>query len=309
MAIYDLEGNALSKLYNLNGEALSEAYDLNGNLLWTDTQPQPQEPDYSNYSYFEQWASKGIRNTQGFDIYDGKVFWVSKQGNSSIPADCYVFALFNGSQALSKPTITIYSGHGNNLCFDFPLLYADSAYTPHVYINRIANDFLSATLEKTLYISDGSIDCDACIDETDKTILWTLGHTASPSDTSAPFLISKWDLTELTDNGDGTYTPSLLQTVETPRPENSGYYQGCKFHDGVLWYANGYAGTSTQALIFGVDPDTGEVLHTIDCQTTAELEGVAWVEDENAVGGYALYVGFAGMALRKYTFGAKEAST
>ena len=297
MSVYNINGQELSNAYNVDGERLSIAYDIEENVVYTDAPPLP---NYNNYSFVQKWASKGIQYTQGFDVYDGKVFWVSKEGNATVPADCYVWNLSDGSQALQTQPITIYSGHGNNLSFDFPILYADSAYNPRIYVNTMTDEFV-ATLTRTLYLNDGCIDCDACIDPNDSNILWSIGHTANQSYPTAPFIISKWNLANLTDNGDGTYTPEKLQSVNTPQPANSFYIQGCKFHDGMMWYANGM---STGSLIIAVNPNPGDVVHTIDCETTIEPEGIAWVADETAVGGYALYAGFQGMMLRKYTFGA-----
>lgn len=295
MAIYNANGTALVSAHELDGDFVTVAYDVDGESVFSTT------VDYKDYSFSQVWASKGISSTQGFDIYDGKVFWVSKSRNSSADANCYVWNLSDGSQALGSEYITVYSWHGNNLCFDFPKLYASSAYTANCYINTMSDDFATATLTMTLAFNDGSIDCDACLDEDDKTILWTLGHSASSAYTSAPFYISKWDLDDLTDNGDGTYTPNLLQKVELPQPACF-YFQGCKMHDGLLWFASGYAGSSSQAYVYAVNPDTGSYVYTIDCATTTEPEGVAWVEDNDVYGGYALYVGFAGMMLRKYEF-------
>ena len=300
MPIYNINGTQAMNAYGIDGSDLIKAYGIDGVEIPIH---EHLHPDYNDYSFIQKWASKGISSTQGFDIYNGKVFWVSKSGNSSVPANCYVWNLSDGSQALENQPITIYSGHGNNLCFDFPLLYATSAYTPHVYVNFVTDDFVFSLL-RTLYINDGCKDCDACIDENDNTILWTLGHTAPSSDTSAPYYLSKWDLAQLAENDDGTFTPKLIKTIEVAQPANSFFYQGCKFHDGILWFANGYAGSSTTAYIFGVDPDTGEYLYSINCGTTAEPEGIAWVKDADAIGGYAMYVGFQNMAFRKYIFGA-----
>ena len=88
--VYNKSGNTLSAVYDKSGNALSHAYDKSGNVIYTAGDPVP---DYSSYSYTQKWASKGISSTQGFDIYDGKVFWVSKSGNSSVPANCYVWNL------------------------------------------------------------------------------------------------------------------------------------------------------------------------------------------------------------------------
>lgn len=297
MAIYKSNGLPLTSAHELDGDSVIAVYDAEGTIVFSPS------VNYKDYSFTQKWASKGISSTQGFDVYDGKVFWVSKSGNSSADSNCYVWNLSDGSQALDTPYITIYSWHGNNLCFNFPELYASSAYTPNCYINTLSDDFTTATLTKTLALNDGSIDCDACLDESDKTILWTLGHTANSSNPNAPFYISKWDLEHLTDNGNGTYTPQLLQKVELPQPVCF-YFQGCKMHDGLIWFASGYAGSSTQAYVYAVNPNIGSYVYTIDCETTSEPEGVAWVSDNSVAGGYALYVGFAGMALRKYIFSA-----
>lgn len=299
MSIYNKNGILIGSVFSVVGEELNCAYDVSGNCVFSD-----ERPDYSNYSYITKWASKGISNTQGFSIYDNKIFWVSKSGNNTIPANCYVWNLSDGSQAFDTAYVMIQSGHGNNLSFNFPYLYADTGYNPPVaYVNSVSNDLKTFTLIKTLiFDADGSVSMDGCIDETDSDIFWTVGHEGDPA---TDFIISKWNLSNLTADGD-YYAPELLQSVTTPIQE-SYYRQGCAFHDEILWYASGYSGASTGAYVYGVDPDTGNILYTIDCETTAEPEGVAWYPDAEAAGGYALYVGFAGMALRKYTFA--EAST
>ena len=302
MAIYDISGNTLLSAYNKSG-ATTDAYNVSGIKIWS------KQADYTNYSYVQKWASKGISSTQGFDIYDGKVFWVAKSGDSTVPSNCYVWNLSDGSQALDTAYITVYAGHGNNLSFsnDGSKLIATPAYPPsRVFINAVGQDY-AMTLSQTLVLDDGSTDCDACYDPNDNTIIWSLGHTANSSDLSAPFKVSKWDLTDLTDNGDGTYTPTCLSTVQTAQPSNSYFFQGYKFHDGLLWFASGYGGGSTDAYVYAVDPVTGNKPYTIDLETKAEPEGLAWYPDAQAAGGYALYVGFAGMMLRKYTFA--EATT
>lgn len=297
MSVYDKSGQTLSSVYSLSA-SIYKAYNIDGEVVFPDS-----TPDYSDYSYIQVWGSKDIL-AQGFDIYDDKVFWVSKSGDETVPSDCYMWNLSDGSQALDTPYITIYSGHGNNIAFDFPLLYASPAYPPsRAYVNTMSESFV-ATLTKTLTFNDGSTDCDCCLDDTNTRYMWTLGHTANSSDRSAPFRISKWDLDDLTDNGDGTYTPSLIQSVMIAQPANTYFFHGCRFHDGILWFMNGYSGSSTGCYVYGVNPTTGEYVYTIDCNTTAEPEGLAWYPDASAVGGYALYVGLAGGVLRKYTFGA-----
>ena len=294
MSVYNIDGNNLSTLYNKNGQSIMSAYNVDGNVVF------PGEVDYTNYSYVTQWASKGISPAQGFDIYDDKVFWINKEGNSSASAKMYVFNLSDGSQALDTAYVTADTWHGNSIAIDYPLMYASAAYLPsEVFVNTFAQDY-SATMSYKLIIDDNSRNCDVCLDPDDNNIMWTLGHSADSSNLSAPFIISKWDLSDLTDNGDGTYTPNLLQTVTTPQPSTSFYFQECRIHDGIMWYCSGNG--SGPSYVYGVSPTTGERLYTIDLQTSTEPEGLVFYPDSNAPGGFALYVGFQGMALRKYTF-------
>lgn len=294
MPVYDKSGQMLSGVYTVGGSSISIAYDVDGNVVYSAS-------DYTKYSIADVWKPKGIGNAQGLDVYNGRVFWVSKSGNGSIPADCYAFALSDGAVASNPNPFTIYSGHGNNICLDFPKLYASTAYSPNkVYINTLSGEY-TATLDKTLFLSDGSTDLDVAIDEKDKTIIWSLGHTANSQDLTAPFNISKWDLSELTENTDGTFSPKLLQTVQTAQPDCY-FFQGFKMHDGILWYASGYTGGSYEAYVYGVDPNTGKLLYTIDAGVATEPEGVAWVKDDSSANGYTLYIGFAGMELKKCIF-------
>ncbi len=295
--IYNKDGTPINTAYNKDGTAIVSAFDKDGTVVYG------ASTDYTSYSISSKWTASGVFfSTQGLDVYDGKVFWVTG-GNGTVEENCYVWNLSDGSAGITNNPFTVYSGHGNNICIDYPTLYASTAYSPNkVYVNTLTpiTGGYSATLSKTLFLTDGSVDLDAALDENDNTILWTLGHQVD-HDTDKPYNISKWDLKDLTENQDGTFSPALLQTVETAQP-TCYYFQGFKMHDGILWYASGYTGGTYTAYVYGVDPDTGEVLYTIDCNTTEEPEGVAWVADASSQGGYALYIGFGGMKLRKCTF-------
>lgn len=290
MPIYDVLGNSVSSFYDKSSTKKGKAYDKDGIVVY-------ESPvDYSSYKWTSQWGGKGISVPQGLDIYDEKVFWIRASGNTKT-AQMYIFDLSSGTQ-LNIVNADTY--HGNSISIRYPLLYAGSAYNPsRIYVNRMSADY-SAELEYTLLITDGTRDCNVCIGPEDDDVVWTLGHTADSSDLSAPFYISKWSLVNMTNNGDGTYTPELIHTTPTPQPSNSFYFQDSKIHDGLLWYASGNG--SSRAYIYGVNPINGDVEHTIDLETINEPEGIAFYPDENAYGGYALYVGFTGMSLRKYVF-------
>lgn len=284
--IYGINGNAINNAYDVDGIGLNKAYDVDGNIVFTQG-----SVNYDNYSYTQKWGSKGITPAQGFDIYDGKVFWVKKSGDSTIPADCYVWNLSDGSQALDSAYITIYSGHGNNLAFNYPLVYCSPAYNPaKVYVNTFDGNTFS--LDKTFSFST-LYDIDSCLDENDTSILWGLSHDGIGTE----LVITKWNLSNLTLNGDGTYTPELLNSVNMTRPSGN-YMQGTRFHDSMLWFG---CGDGTQrAYVYAVDPYSGVIKHSIDMQVNTEPEGVAW-QYEN--GEYVLYVGFQGMMMRRYVFG------
>lgn len=284
MAVYDANGNQLNAVYDAEGNSLDYAYDADGALIFS----KEKHIDYTNYTYTTEWNSKGI-TAQGFDIYASKLYWASVgNNNDSIPAKCYVWNINDGSQAFTDPYITIYGGHCNNLAFAYPYMYASTGYNPAtVYVNRVVNDHLF-TLDKTLTFPS-LYDIDACIDEYDKSIMWAISHDGIGTE----LVVSKWNLSELTDNGNGTYTPQELHRVNIPRPSGN-YMQGTRMHDGLLWYG---CGNGTQrAYVYAVNPITGESMYTIDLETNTEPECVLWIGDN-------LYVGFQGMMLRKYTFG------
>lgn len=296
--IFDINGSELFNAFAKDASPLDYAFDVTGNIVF---EPDAEQLDYTQYSYTEVWGEKNIPASQGFDIYDGKVFWVAKMGNDSIPANCYVWNLSDGSQAFSDPYVTIYSGHGNNLSFHPPHVYISHAYpyptASSVYINNVSDDLQTFTLEKTLTFNDGTEDLDCCLDEYNLNRLWTLGHISEESTT---WIVSKWNLANLTINGDGTYTPELLQTAYTAQPETNRNFQGIRHHDGMIWYCNGNG--AQRAHVYAINPTTGERLYEIDLETNAEPEGLVWRREQNAPGGWALYVGFQRMALRRYTF-------
>ena len=302
--IYAVNGLQLSNAYDVDGEPLGNAYDIDGNQIYS-------IPDYSNYSYVQKWSTKGISSTQGFDIYDSKVFWISKSGNDSSDNKMYIFNLSDGSSAVQGNYITAYGGHGNNVTFskefyssgdEYPLVLMSTAYSDSpVYLNRISNSFVASmekkyTIPMISNVTNGGFDM--CYGETDD-IAYTVSVFGSNGDASlgTHICIAKWDMTDLTENQDGSFTPSFISSVEC---DWHYWKQGIKYHDGLIWLASGYP--DYRAYVYAFDPTTGETKYTIDCETTAEIEGVSWYPDSQAVGGYALYVGFAGMSLRKYTF-------
>lgn len=298
MSIYNKNGSTLLNAYKYDSSSVVAAYDVSGEQVYPDA-----VVDYNTFNIITMWNTNRGSN-QGFGIKDDKVFWIVKSGDATIPSSMYVYNLSDGSQALSTDHITCYAGHGNNISFAPAgnTLIATPAYPPsRVYINSFAGAEYTMTLEKTLVLNDGSTDCDACYDPDNVNIMYSVGHTDNSSNPSAPYRISKWNLSNLTDNQDDTFTPELLSSVLTPQPSNTYFFQGCAFHDGLLWVLNGYTGAS-RTLVFGINVTTGAVEYTLDCDSTTEPEGICWYPDNVSAGGYALYVGWQGSLLKKLVF-------
>lgn len=307
MAIYKVDGNRLSRAYNVNETLLSSAYNKAGDLVYS----SGIVPDYANYSYTQQWVSKSISYAQGFDIYDDIAFWVSKSGNASETNAMYIFNLSDGSPVLSPSYVSSYGGHGNNVTFskqkydvgdNYPMMLISTAYpNSYSYLVRITNNYVASiirryTIPEIDQIINGSYDI--CYGETDD-IAYVVSVFGSNSDQSlgTHICIARFDMTDLTENGDGSFTPAY---IDSARCDWHYWKQGVKYHDGLIWLASGYP--SYNADIYGINPETGETKYHINCETTTEIEGAVWYPDTEAVGGYALYVGFQGMMMRKYVF-------
>ena len=163
-----------------------------------------------------------------------------------------------------------------------------------VYINRVTTTSsqliktLTFPLEKTGYYAGASIDFE-------NHILYMLGYSEQNYQTddggNNKTVISKWDLSNLTDNGDNTFTPEFISSYERPFIY---VMQGQQFHDGMIWVASG--GTNVRGYVYALDPSDGSLLYTIDTNTTTELEGIAFISYKEMV------FGLQGGVYKKVTF-------
>ena len=320
MSIYDKDGIALGSAYDISASQLSYAYDKDGNVVFS----REHNVDYNSYSWTQIWQNsdmQSVSGTQSFAVYDGKVFWFKSASNGQ--GNVYVIDESTGATILNSTNIV--GGHSNNASFGgfyaeedtYPILYVGGASaTMMIYENRITqldSSSLSSTLLGTLvFTSEVGARLDGTISENDNDIMITAGYnydTYGATDLYAQFGICWWDLTDLTDNGDGTYTPAFIKSVTTEpvyvnkrtSDDQVGVKQSIREHDGYVWIATGY--NAVAGYIYAYNETTGDVEYSIDLSTTTEVEGIEFVEDANAVGGYALYVGFQNGKMRKYTFG------
>lgn len=319
MAIYDKNGNALHACYDKSGNALNTAYDKNGNVVYMS---EPPEPDYDTYFYSVIWQNSFISShggTQAFTISDDTVFWFTSASNGS----GNVCAMdFSTGETIIQST-NIVAGHANSAFFgeryadsdDYPLLYVGCASaTPYIYVNRItacdSEEFASSLIKTLTFPEPYNYRFDACFEQDNLDVLITSTY-AYEQDEYAGFNVVWWDMTNLTDNGNGTYSPAYIKSIVTENVYVSsrssdgqqGVRQSMREHDGLVWITTGY--NQVSGYIYAFDEATGELMHTINLETKTEVEGIEFLPDATAVGGYALYVGFQDGRMRKYNFRAK----
>lgn len=261
MAVYDVNGNQLSLIYNLDGTQALHGYDLEGNDVYSET---PIPVDYDDYTITNAWNY--YRYAQGIDIHNGVVaIW-----------DDHAYTITLKALSDGFPIATLYpdtTTHGNDISFtqeyynpsdEFPLLCLDSNKFYRITRN-------SATLVRTFknpVISTYNLNYGAGFDGN---VMYVCGYKLDyAQQVNNDILILKLDLTDLTDNGDGTYTPAILNSVVRPWLP---CIQGASFHDGLFWWACGMSGTTN---LYGINPLTGEAVYDIELPNTGELEGLGW---------------------------------
>ena len=136
------------------------------------------------------------------------------------------------------------TGHGDCCQFsdefydstdEFPLLYSTADTNPAVvYVNRITRN--NATLVRTLKfpLENTGYYAGHCLDNNRK-IIYQIGYKensySDDLDGKNYMIISSWDLSELKNNEDGTYTPKLIETFNIPFID---CVQGQRMFDGKI---------------------------------------------------------------------------
>lgn len=293
MSVYDVNGNMLSSVFNVVGNALSFAYDVNGNIIYR------SGTDYNNYT-INNYVSVSLSPTQGFDISNGIIFQFIASGSTGNR----LATINSDTQQIINSNISAVSDHGDSASFasvfynpndDFPLLYVTSDTNPaKVYVNRVTENTsqlittYAFPLDKTGYYSA------LCLDDANNR-MYMVGYSEQNYQTddggNNKTVVSIWDMSNLTDNGDGTYTPTFVSRFERPFIYTM---QGQQYHDGMLWISSG--GTNVHGYVYALDPSDGTLLYTIDTNTTTEVEGIAFLPDGNMV------FGLQGGTYKKVTF-------
>lgn len=286
MAIYSKSGNSIHVAYDVDGVSINKAYDVSGTVVY-----QASQVDYDSFTVNKSFLSTGVANTQGFAYKDGYIFQFRASG-SSVQNTVVVINATNGQ---TVNTFSISSEHGDSASFSdeyyaqgdaFPLLYVTADSNPaKVYVDRVTTSSseliktLTFALDKTGYYAAHAYD-------EENGILYMLGYSQQNylTDNSGAnkVIVSKWDISQ--------QNPQYISSYERPFIY---CMQGQQFHDGMIWIASGYSAGSN---IYAMNPADGSILHTINLETTTEVEGLDFKSDTEMI------VGFQGGNYWLYTF-------
>ena len=294
MSIYSKNGSAIHSAYGVDGTSINKAYDIDGAVVF-----QGSQVDYDSFTVNKSYLSTGIANTQGFAYKDGYIFQFRASGTSIQNT----VVVINAATGQTVNTFSISSEHGDSASFSneyyaqgdaFPLLYVTADSNPaKVYVDRVTTSSaeliktLSFALDKTGYYAAHAYD-------TENEILYMLGYSEQnylTDDGGAnKVIVSKWNMAQQTQNQDGSYTPLFVSSYE-----RAFIYcmQGQQLYDGMIWIASGYSAGSN---IYAMSPSDGTILHTINLETTTEVEGIDFKSDTEMI------VGFQGGNYWLYTF-------
>lgn len=289
MGIFNIRGAPLSEAYNLTGNSITEAFDVSGNIVY-----RKSGINYSSYTSQASCINSGVANDQGFDVYNGFIFQLHADDSATV---------INATTGAIVNQFSCRTGHGDSAYFsrefydpsdEYPLLYVSADTTPYVFVNRVTAS--SSQLIKS-YKFDNSIagyNPNAAYDE-DNQILYMVGTTKDDWLTDVggtnETLISKWDMTNITENGDGTFTPQFVSSYTIPFIY---VMQGIRYHDGMIWIPSGYG--NKPSYLYAINPETGVYEYTFNLNTTVEVEGTAFLSATQ------MLVGFQGGRYDLYTF-------
>lgn len=300
MSIYNKSGSVLSECYNKAGSSLNIAYDKLGNAVFSKS---IGTQNYSNYTA-TSYKTISTNNTQGMDISNGVLFQF--RGTSSMTVNNTV-SLFDWASGSSiKSSMEIESGHANAVAFsntlydqndEFPVIYCGDWFDPIVHVNRVSRSEATHLYDIIMSTSDTGYHPNPCIDF-DNNILYMVGYTntTTTSSTDNLIVVSKWDLSDMTDNGDGTFTPTKLGKYTR---DFIYVLQDLKFNDGYIWMVTGM--NNSTMYLRALNPDTGVLDYSLAMPITTEIEGLKWEFDDNTNLWFA-YVGFMGGTYYKVTF-------
>lgn len=277
MSVYNKNGTQLSELYGVGGSELATAYDISGDVVFNQSEPQW---DYDNYTISTLFTLSGDK-MQAFSIYDGKI---------AQARETYALYIVDLETGTKLREVSMDFGHGNSCQFsnefyadgdEFPLFYIRNS---GIWVYRIVNT--SSTLIRKYSFSTNDIGTYVAgfgVDSANKR-MYTASYTEGDYQTKTGQLrICLWDMDDVTDLGNNTYTMELLDSNDFDWFTKYEAVQGCCYHDGYFFVSTGMTNSQQYVVLIGEDSLTIE--HEITIGNTTEIEGCAWVNDDYMVVG------------------------
>lgn len=302
MSIYNISGVALNSCYNVAGSSLNTAYNISGGVVFS----SDVTTNYDDYTAtFLRTIS--TQNTQGMEIYNGVLFqFRGSTADQTIDDHVCLYDFEAGTSIYNNMVID--SGHANAVVFgptfydpgdEFPIIYTGDWWDAIVHVNRITRSGATHLYDIVYSQASAGYHANPAFDF-DNEIMYTVGYyqNSTSDSTNNHCIVCAWDISNMTDNGDGTFSPTLISTFTRPYIY---VMQDLKFNDGYVWITSGLTGTNQYA--YAMDPATGSFVHTITMPVTTEIEGLVWDWDD-ATNTYFAYVGIQGGIYYKVTFSA-----
>lgn len=223
---------------------------------------------------------------QGFGYYNGVILqFYSDDG----------LELLDMSDGSIIADLTSPTQHGNAVGFlkdfhtagdEFPMaIVSDATSNGRAYQVRITRSTVTLLKTLTFPVAQAGYYANVMVDALNE-ILYTVGYTENSynDNTSGEndMIFAKWDFSQLTDNGDSTYTPQFIDSFTTPFMDT---LQGPAYHNGNLFVVSSPALSPSDTNIFVVDPERQKIVSVMNSFPTniktIETEGICFAEDDN----------------------------
>lgn len=277
MAVYNINGQALSEVYGSDGIELNTAYDVSGGVVFQSEQPSVEDIPLGIteiYAIDNTTLSVGDESPQGMDIYGGYIFQYFSDKKIRI---------FNASTFALVDTLSCTNiGHGNLLQFGktkeangYPLCYCSDGNqwtaSPYLYTLSLTPSAVSKLSTFTFPSEVGNLP-NATIDFNTNT-MYIIGYSTTKYGTAGDMYISIYNMT--TQTVTTTYTIGYI-----------GVFQGMSYLNGKLIISCSHSSASTTYFyIFNLSTGEIETTYSYPKTTSEEYEDFHLVE---CVDGYYL---------------------
>ena len=236
-------------------------------------------------------TTPGTFTPQAMSYYNGVLFKCWKDD---------LIQLYNFSTNALIAEYTLTSGHGDCMDFsgefydaddEFPLAYFTADSTPcKVYVNRLTRS--GATLIRTLKFDESDVGyyAAAAVDAQNNRLVM-LGYAKNAHESNADgtnyMICTVWDLSDLTENDDTTYTPNRLKSFCLPFIATT---QDQCYDNNLFFVVSSKATSDAETVIYVVDVGLESVVAKLSDipYKTYETEGIFWVDSDMYVNGNGL---------------------